>query len=155
MRRSLLAEVGPFDERLRHMADWDLWIRLSRVGPPAVVGEPIVAYRLHAGNASASAAITAELRLIDERYTELRRGTPLDRAYAYRWSAWHSLRAGRRRQALAAYGRAILDGDLGSAFRATAAILDPGIARRRLSRHVPDPHWVARAAEWLGQLGTT
>ncbi len=152
--RAALAEAGRFDPRLRHMADWDLWIRLSRVGLPAVVRQPVVAYRLHPGNASAdTATISAELTLIAERYAELRQGVPVDRAYAFRWAAWHLLRVGRRREAVQAYARAVLAGDVASAARALAALLHPGIARRRLRRHLPDPAWAAHAAEWLAQLG--
>ena len=30
VKAPLLDEVGAFDERLTHLADWDLWIRLAR-----------------------------------------------------------------------------------------------------------------------------
>ena len=41
-----------FDGSLFHSADWDLWIRLARQGPPACVPEPLVGYRFHPGSTS-------------------------------------------------------------------------------------------------------
>ncbi|MEP7346769.1 MAG: glycosyltransferase family A protein, partial [Gemmatimonadaceae bacterium] len=35
VRTSALRQSGGFDPSLRHLADWDLWIRLVRLGPPA------------------------------------------------------------------------------------------------------------------------
>jgi glycosyltransferase involved in cell wall biosynthesis len=41
--RAALAVAGPFDTGLRNLADWDLWIRLGRTGPPARVAGLLVA----------------------------------------------------------------------------------------------------------------
>ena len=152
-RRSALVAIGGFDVRLRHLADWDVWIRLAELGPPAVVGEPLVAYVLHPTNASGDAGtIAAELARIEQRYREHRRGVPIDRAFAYRWAAWHFLRVGRRDRAVRAYLRAIMAGDLASVARGVVALVDPGIAQRPLKRHRPDPAWEARAQTWLLDL---
>lgn len=152
-RRSAIVAVGGFDRELRHIADWDLWIRLGRLGPPAVVCEPLVAYQLHATNASADAgAIAAELSRVEARYRERSRGARIDRAFAYRWAAWHYLIAGRPARAIRAYARAIMAGDVASLARVLAALLDPAIAHRPLARHRPDPAWEARAAPWLREL---
>jgi glycosyltransferase involved in cell wall biosynthesis len=156
VRRSALEETGVFDPRLRHIADWDLWIRLGALGPPAVVDEPLVAYRLHAGNASADAgAMAAELARVAERYRALRRGAPIDLAYAYRWAAWHYMWMGHRGSAVRAYARATAAGDVASVGRALVALVDPGIARRRLKRYLRDASWEARAAAWLRALPVT
>jgi hypothetical protein len=153
VRADALASAGPFDTRLRHISDWDLWIRLGQHGAPAVVREPLVAYRLHDGNASAdTATLRAELELIGGRYGEMRRGAPIDHAYAYRWAAWNLLRAGRRRDALAAYVSAVRAGDTRSLARAVVAVVHPGIARQTLRRHLQDPAWLSRAAAWLAEL---
>jgi glycosyltransferase involved in cell wall biosynthesis len=152
-RRSALEQTGIFDPLLKHVADWDLWIRLGALGLPAVVDEPLVAYRLHTGNASTDAgAMAAELARVAERYRTLRRDAPIDLAYAYRWAAWHYLRMGRRGPAVRAYVRAIAAGDAVSVGRALVALVDPGIARRRLKRHLRDAAWEARAAAWLREL---
>jgi glycosyltransferase involved in cell wall biosynthesis len=154
-RRSVLLAIGGFDLKLRHLADWDVWIRLAELGAPAVVGEPLVAYRLHPSNASADAgSIAHELAHIERRYREQHHGMPIDRAFAYRWAAWHYLRVGRRDRAIRAYGRAIMAGDIASIGRSVVALLDVGIARRQLKRHRPDPSWEARAATWLHNLPT-
>lgn len=154
-RRSALIAVGGFDRQLRHIADWDLWIRLGELGPPAVVREPLVAYRLHAGNASADAgAIAAELARVEERNRHRRNGARIDRAFAYRWAAWHYLLVGRTARALQAYARAIVAGDVASVARVLVTLIDPGIARRPLKRHRPDPSWEARARPWLRELAT-
>lgn len=149
-RADALRATGGFDPGLRHMADWDLWIRLARLGPPAVVAEPAVAYRLHATNASAdSAAIGAELARIEARTHEARGGRPVDRAFVHRWTAWNLLRAGRRGAALRAYGHAMAAGDVASVARAAVALAAPGVTRRRLPRLGADTEWIARADRWL------
>jgi hypothetical protein len=156
VRRRALETTGVFDPLLRHIADWDLWIRLGMLGPPAVVDEPLVAYRLHTGNASTdTGAMAAELARVAERYRELRRGAPIDLAYAYRWAAWHHLRMGRRGPAVRAYARATAAGDVTSVARALVALVDPGVARRRLKRYLYDASWEARAAAWLRELPVT
>ena len=58
-----------FDGRLFHSPDWDLWIRLARDGPPACVARPLVAYRIHPGNASLDLeGLLAETDEIARRY---------------------------------------------------------------------------------------
>ena len=42
--------VGGFDTRLSALADWELWLRLSRLVACATVDRPLVAYTVHAGN---------------------------------------------------------------------------------------------------------
>jgi glycosyltransferase involved in cell wall biosynthesis len=49
-RADLLRRLGGFDERLHHIADWDLWIRLTEAGRPAACPEPLVAYVVHDAN---------------------------------------------------------------------------------------------------------
>jgi glycosyltransferase involved in cell wall biosynthesis len=156
VRRDVLDEVGHFDRRLRHMADWELWIRLARTGLPAVVPRPHVAYRLHLAAATIGTAhdpvepIT-ELDLITRRH-----GIPADRAAVYRWIGWSALRAGRRRTAVAAYARAARDGDRKSLARAALAVVHPGVGRRIFFSPVAirgqDEAWLDEAREWLRDL---
>ena len=49
-RADLLRRLGGFDERLHHIADWDLWIRLTEAGRPAACPEALVAYVVHDAN---------------------------------------------------------------------------------------------------------
>ncbi len=58
--RRLVQELGGFDERLHHVGDWDLWLRLAATGPPAVVDEPLLAYRRHGARMSADVGGIAE-----------------------------------------------------------------------------------------------
>jgi glycosyltransferase involved in cell wall biosynthesis len=150
-RKSLLSKVGPFDATLRHMADWDLWIRLAQQGAPAVVTQPVVAYRIHESNASGDIEeIPPELAVLDRRYADLRGGRASDRAYVYRWMAWNALRAGHRSAAAVAYVRAARAGDFLSLLRATAGLVRPALARGKLRRHIPDPGWAFQAKGWIG-----
>ena len=52
VRRSALDRAGPFDESLRHATEYDLIVRLARLGPIAFVDAPLNRYRLWAGQLS-------------------------------------------------------------------------------------------------------
>ena len=152
VRAETLAATGGFDPRLRHLADWDLWIRLARCGLPAWVPEPIVAYRVHATNASFdTTGLYAEVELLEERT-----GRRVDRRALHRWLAQQSLRSGRKQEALAWLLRAALS--RGATPRAVLADL------RMLADHAraaipgsrapvpPSSAWIAAAGEWLQEL---
>jgi glycosyltransferase involved in cell wall biosynthesis len=157
-RAELLAATGGFDPRLRHMADWDLWIRLGRAGLPATVPRPLLAYRLHRANATMDTAFDpqeplAELDTIIDRY-----GIPADRLAVDRWIAWTCLRAGRRGASLRAYLRAAKGGDPRSLARAAIGLLHPAVGRRiyyrPFLRHGQDEAWLAEARSWLRDLAS-
>lgn len=148
---ALLARVGPFDPELHRTTDWDMWLRLARVGPPTWVPLPLVANCAHPASISRDMdMLFAELPLIAERH-----GVRVDRARHFRWAAWNSLLEQRRSQALRYYAQAIAAGDVGSIVRALFALLLPGYARRRAaaSRGVAerDP-WLRQARTWLDAL---
>jgi glycosyltransferase involved in cell wall biosynthesis len=129
VRAAALSAAGPFDPGLRNTEDWELFIRLARRGPPAAVRAPLVAVRLHLEQASlATARLLEELDVLERRY-----GVRVDRRAIHRGAAWACLRAGRRREALAEYGRAVRAGDLASVARAAVTLL-PGGARERVLR---------------------
>jgi glycosyltransferase involved in cell wall biosynthesis len=129
VRAAALSAAGPFDPGLRNTEDWELFIRLARRGPPAAVRAPLVAVRVHLEQASlATARLLEELDVLERRY-----GVRVDRRAIHRGAAWACLRAGRRREALAEYGRAVRAGDLGSVARAAVTLL-PGGARERVLR---------------------
>jgi glycosyltransferase involved in cell wall biosynthesis len=149
VRRDILERSGTFDESLRHMADWDLWIRLGRHGLPAAVDEPMVAYLLHSENASLDlAAIPAEMAEIERRYRESH-GPRVDRAYVYRWMAWSARRAGDRLGAARWYLRAVAEGDVKSLARIWVAMVQPDVLPRRYGRRGTSARWVAGAEAWL------
>jgi GT2 family glycosyltransferase len=51
-------KVGIFDEKIRLAQDWDLWIRVAREYPIAVLGEPLILYRRHGASISAGSGAT-------------------------------------------------------------------------------------------------
>jgi glycosyltransferase involved in cell wall biosynthesis len=95
--RGLLESAGGFDTSTPIVADWDLWIRLWQLSPPAVIAEPLMAYRIHAGNMSRKIDdMIRGLQAIDHRYRDIRSGAPLDWDDAYRWIGAGALRSGDR-----------------------------------------------------------
>ena len=56
MRRSALRDAGKFDPATAPSDDWDLYLRLSRIGPIAFVNRPVLGWRRHDSNASRNIA---------------------------------------------------------------------------------------------------
>jgi glycosyltransferase involved in cell wall biosynthesis len=52
IRRVCFEQVGVFDCELHYLGDWDMWIRIARHYPFAVIKEFLVLYRVHASNTS-------------------------------------------------------------------------------------------------------
>jgi glycosyltransferase involved in cell wall biosynthesis len=148
-RADVLASAGPFDPGLTSSEDWDMWIRLARLGPPDWVCSPLVAVSYHRHNASRDmAAMIRQLDVVAGRY-----GIPVDRARHYRWAAWHALLDGRRVDATRSYARAVAAGDIGSLARAAVTILAPGYALRRARPKTAErDRWIAEASAWLDAL---
>jgi glycosyltransferase involved in cell wall biosynthesis len=131
----LFRAVGGFDPELRHLADWDLWLRLTACGLPACVSRPLIAYRRHAGQATLDPhGMIEEGRLLNARH-----GADLNSIR--RWLAWSHLRKGERRLAVCAYTRAAVAGDVWSLARAAVALLHP--------RPIDVRTGASRNAEWL------
>jgi cellulose synthase/poly-beta-1,6-N-acetylglucosamine synthase-like glycosyltransferase len=155
VRADALRRVGGFDPGLRRTEDWDLWIRLARLGPPGVVNAPLVAYRFHAANvADETDAILTEPEALAERY-----GIPIDRAAVRRRAAWTCLRAGRRWAAVGHYAHAVSMGDVSSIGRAAIALVHPAVGSERvfvLQRgRRTDAAWRADAQAWLDDVRTS
>jgi glycosyltransferase involved in cell wall biosynthesis len=147
VRSDVFATSGGFDPGLRHLADWDLWLRLAGLGRPACVPAPLVAYRLHPGQASLdTTGMLAEAGVLEARHGAARTAI-------LRWAAWSHLRTGRRRAALRAYAGAVLAGDVASLARAAVVLLHPRpSALRRPSRpRAPEAAWLAAAQRWLDE----
>ncbi len=71
IRRSALEELceaeavtGPFDPRLSLWEDWDLWLRLTRLGGMQFVDTPVLRYRRHGDNLSCSPAFYTAARQV-------------------------------------------------------------------------------------------
>ena len=143
--RETLREVGPFDPNLVVHEDWDMWLRLARVGPPAAVPHPCVAVTEHDGGSWDAERMIAGLAIIARRH-----GVPVDRARHLRWAGWRSALEGRKVEAVGYLLRAAASGDVGSLARAgVVAVVPPTVLARR--RRPPDPSdpYVAEALSWL------
>jgi Glycosyl transferase family 2 len=71
MRRQALHEAGPFDESLHYTFDWDMWMRLGRRFPAAMIDRMIAASREYASTKTASGGFrrTEEIRQLIQRHT--------------------------------------------------------------------------------------
>lgn len=150
-RPAALPDGGLLDERLSFADDWDLCLRLLRVGAPAAVLEPLVAFRQHGGSMSrTSAAYRGEYAIIADKHADLRRERRLlDDVRLGRFAGSEALRAGARGEAIAAYWRSARAGDVGSLARLPAALL-PRRAQGGLRRWLrSDRRWMAEARRWL------
>lgn len=56
VRRSAFVEVGGFDEAIPQLEDWDLFLRMSRIGPLLFVDHQVAWYRRHRGNVTGNRA---------------------------------------------------------------------------------------------------
>ncbi len=146
VHREVLYEAGPFDTGLRLTEDWDLYLRLAEMGPPAFVPEHLVAFRTHPGQSSLdSAGLLEEIEAFERRH-----GVRTDRVAILRGAAWSCLRAGDRWGALGLYRHAIGQGDLTSVARALLTLAPEQVKARMLSRMAPgdrsefdeDQRWV-------------
>jgi glycosyltransferase involved in cell wall biosynthesis len=144
VRTAVLERIGAFDEHLTHVPDWDLWLRLAQHGVPACVNEPLVAYRIHGGNASfRTAEMLAELYDLEGRHQLTKTRTRFHRHLAYL-----CLRSGRRREALGHFMRALVrfrEGYSRQDFATDGRMLRDHtveIVRRRFG--LPPGRWAAR-----------
>lgn len=152
--RSLYDAAGGFRDQFRGPEDWDLWIRMIRLG--AVVhraGHPTVLYRLSAGSVSADSRLVDEERkvvrtAIDESTTDADRAvlsrTARDlEAKAALQDSYALARAGR---SWAARRRAVggLRGPGRIPSRCAALLLAPRMAVRARDRRVHEPRWWLR-----------
>jgi len=99
LRADIVARVGPFDERLAELADWDLWIRAIAVTSGAVVREYQVGYLEHEQNMlfRDKPRVREELDYLAVKYAAARRahGVKLDRRYFRNWVGYQYRRAAR------------------------------------------------------------
>jgi hypothetical protein len=152
VRRTTLRRAGPFDTRLRNTEDWEMWIRLAKMGPPAWVCSPLMAYRVHSSNSSLNVAeVVRGAQLIEQLHA-----TTVDWGRVHRWFAESYLRVGCRQQALRQFAMAAVRG------QAQGVVSDlTEILRRRVGRWIGDysrqapasgAAWLDEASVWLREL---
>jgi glycosyltransferase involved in cell wall biosynthesis len=68
--RDVLLTAGGFDESLRSIQDWDLWLRIAASHALGYVDEPLVGYRVHPVSVSrrTRANLANHLRVIDRAF---------------------------------------------------------------------------------------
>lgn len=52
VRRDWMNRVGMFDEKLKYAMDYDLWLKLAKLGQPVELNVPFAAFRVHGGSLS-------------------------------------------------------------------------------------------------------
>lgn len=148
--RGALDQGGRLDPELVYTTDWDLCLRLSRGGPPAVVAAPHVAYRLHGANVSRHAAgFTSEFDLIEAKFADLRNGRPVWRAGHHRYLGGVLLRGGERRAAAACYVRAVAKGDWSSLLRLVSVLLPQRVNEHAVRWLRSDQRYLRQARAWV------
>jgi glycosyltransferase involved in cell wall biosynthesis len=106
-RTELVRDLGGFDERLSHSADWDLWIRLARAGRPAACRDVLVATLQHPGRMMLrdQPDILREARTLFSKYGKPTRRQLLS---VTEWAARAQHGGGHRLRASSLYLRAAL-----------------------------------------------
>jgi UDP-N-acetylmuramoyl-L-alanyl-D-glutamate--2,6-diaminopimelate ligase len=139
LRRDAFARTRGFSPHLDGAEDWDLWIRLSRLGPVVKLDAPLVAYR------DRPAGYSKDLRRHHDAVLEIvrRELLPEPGPRGRELRAWHHLRfaiafarLGDRRRAGACLSMLRSERLLAAAVPASANLLLPflaGRARRRLA----------------------
>ncbi|MHB8246186.1 MAG: glycosyltransferase family 2 protein [Acidimicrobiales bacterium] len=81
VRRTVLDDVGLFDETLPANEDWDLWLRVICSWPVSVApAPPLVRYRIHAGNSASLEMSRGMARLVSNHLSGNQHLSPKARA---------------------------------------------------------------------------
>lgn len=152
--RDALDAGGRLDESLSYTDDWDLALRLRASGDPAVVLEPLVGFRQHAGSWSrGSDARRHEFEVITAKHAGRRREAIDVLGWRHhRYVAAEAARTGSRREAVTHYLAAIRQGDQGSIPRLAAVVLPQAAQRWARRRFLSDNEWMAAAEDWVRQV---
>ena len=150
-RTELVREVGSFDEELRVLADWDLWLALAARGPAASCPEPLVGYLRHPSN-----MLVVERERTGPELEHMRRkhaararaaGVELGAVWLEHFDAAADLAAGRRAAAARGYLRVgVRRRNPPMVARAAGALAGEraqGLAERLSRRALKTPAWLA------------
>jgi glycosyltransferase involved in cell wall biosynthesis len=148
--------VGGFDEALRNLADYELWLRLAIAAPLAAVDRPLLAYRIHRGGLSRQLDdVGDEYRYVLAKHAgELRARAIEPVANVHFWAADRLERSGRRGLAARAYVRSARTVALAPALRRLLMLAAPGAvdARDRWRARLRPIEWVGTDLDWLTAL---
>lgn len=156
MRTELLRELGGFATEADVADDWDLWIRLAERSPLAIVGDPLVAYRVAPSSVSQDTTrMEQAMNRVRARHRELARTLEVeqDPAPGDRYLATIEALAGRRvAPARRLAGVARRERRLGPLIKALVVLGHPRSRlgpRRLYSRLIADRRWLRAAEQWI------
>ena len=140
----VMAEIGGFDESFPHLADWDAWIRISRLVPAAVDPAVTIAYVHHDGNRAGRFASEMQRDFDTLRVKHAAEakaaGVSFDEVLFARFLAGARRRAGDRAGAARLYASSgMRHRDLQNLARAAYSML--GLPNRPRQRREP-PRWL-------------
>lgn len=121
-RREAYERVGLYDPRLRYCEDWDMCLRLSRIGPIEFVNEVLLHYRRHGANASMDIRSTRKsVRRLHYKTFFSPENSPEQREMLRAgWKAWQVFKLREKCKQAAAAG---LKGSLWTVLRTAAELL--------------------------------
>ena len=148
VRCDLLRRLRGFDERLYHLTDWDLWIRLAESARAAASPPVDVAYVEHGLNMHMSelARIRREFTYLAEKHRDLgrRHGIDFDALGFDLWIAWAHRRSGHPHKAAWLYLRGGLLHRSPKNLARAAWMIVPGLRKEPGGPlPPPTPEWVA------------
>ena len=148
-RTELLRRLGGFDESLDHIADWDLWIRLTEAGRGAACSEPLVGYVVHETNMHQAAIDSAarEGRVLRAKHAHSTLPGRFDPVVFRRWIAEGQANSGRPGRAALTYAVTALRHrsrpDARRALGAALRALGLGRVHEAEEPDGPAPDWLA------------
>lgn len=77
-RRTTFEQIGGFAPELRYGEEWDLWLRLAKVGSITVINQPLARIRQHGATQTQAMSREAIDRRLNDYTTILRRNPPID-----------------------------------------------------------------------------
>jgi glycosyltransferase involved in cell wall biosynthesis len=153
VERSLLAEIGGFDENLSMVADWEMWHRIAHRYPCAIVRRPLVAYTVH------DMSMTRTFDGYDDEMRGLAGNSSLyceasveNRRMIYDgWLAGHIVRTDRVRAARMKAGLAFQRKSFSDLLMAARFLLIPHTFSGRRLLRLPPKHDPIEPTPWLAE----
>jgi glycosyltransferase involved in cell wall biosynthesis len=154
VHRSLLDEIGGFDENLSMVADWEMWHRIAHRYPCAIVRRPLVAYTVHEMSMTQTfEGYDDEMKGLAGNSSLYCESSPETRRMIYDdWLAGHivntdPVRAARMKARIAVQRRSIPD-----LLRALRYLLIPQTFSGRRALGLPPKHEPVAPTPWLAEF---
>jgi glycosyltransferase involved in cell wall biosynthesis len=150
-RAAFVHELGGFDAKLVHQADWEMWIRMAWAGRAATSDDIHVAYRIRPSSMTTSdAPVAPDIDRMLARHAPARMDSFSARTFADRWHASAYRRNGHRVAAARLYmTSAVRHRHPGMLLRALGVLMGESAMRAgspgaRLMPADGEPTWLAR-----------